>query len=63
MNKQLKTFLWGMGGFIAVAVGTYTMNLADIRDLDFYKIATIVVTVASGYIVNGITKYLNRKTK
>jgi len=60
MSKQLKTFFWGLSGFLAVAVCSYTANLADIRDLDFWKIATILITVGSGYIVNGITKALNK---
>jgi hypothetical protein len=58
--KRIKTFAWGMGGFLVVAVGTYTMNLSDVRDIDFWKILTIILTVASGYAVNQFTKYLNK---
>jgi hypothetical protein len=58
--KRIKTFAWGMGGFLVVAVGTYTMNLADIRDIDFWKILTIILTVASGYAVNQFTKIMNK---
>lgn len=61
MSKEVKTFLWGMGGFLAVAVCSYTANLADIRDIDFWKITTILLTVASGYVVNQITKRINTK--
>ncbi len=57
--KRVKTFLWGMGGFTAVAVCAYLVNISDIREIDFYKLATIVVTVAAGYVVNQVTKYLN----
>jgi len=60
LQKRVKSFLWGMGGFLVVAVGTYTMNLADIRDIDFWKILTIILTVASGYAVNQFTKIINK---
>lgn len=63
MDKTLKerviTFLWGMGGFVGVAVSVYLMNIADVREIDFWKLGTIVVTVAAGYVVNQATKYLN----
>jgi len=58
--KRIKTFAWGMGGFLVVAVGTYTMNVADIREIDLWKVATIIVTVASGYAVNQVTKHYNQ---
>lgn len=64
MNKQIekrvKGFLWGIGGFTAVAVFTYLANIGDIREIDGYKLATIILTVTSGYIVNQITKELNK---
>ena len=63
MEKRIKTFLWGMLGFTAVAICTYLMNINDVREIDLYKLATIVVVVASGYIVNGLTKYLNRNER
>lgn len=56
LKKRIKTFLWGMGGFSLVAVCAYVANLSDIRDIDFWKLGTIVITVAAGYVVNGITK-------
>jgi hypothetical protein len=60
LNTRVKTFLWGMGGFVAVAACVYLANLSDIREIDFWKLATIVITVAAGYVVNGITKTLNQ---
>jgi hypothetical protein len=59
--KRVKTFLWGMGGFVAVAACAYLANIADIREIDFWKLGTIVVTVAAGYVVNQITKFYNTK--
>jgi hypothetical protein len=65
MEKTLKerviTFLWGMGGFTGVAVAVYLMNINDIREIDIWKLVTIVVTVAAGYVVNQGTKYWNTK--
>jgi ABC-type uncharacterized transport system permease subunit len=65
MEKTLKerviTFTWGMGGFIGVAVAVYLMNIADVREIDFWKLGTIVITVAAGYVVNQGTKYWNIK--
>ena len=64
MNEELKkrviSFAWGMGGFVLVAVCAYLANVGDIREIDFWKLGTIVVTVAAGYVVNGITKFLNK---
>lgn len=63
MQKTLKeraiSFVWGIGGFTAVAVAVYLMNISDVRDIDPWKLATIVVTVAAGYVVNQGTKYVN----
>jgi hypothetical protein len=65
MEKTLKeraiTFAWGMGGFVGVAVCVYLMNIADVREINVFKLLTIVVTVAAGYVVNQGTKYLNNK--
>lgn len=65
MEKTLKerviTFLWGMGGFVGVAIAVYVMNISDVREIDLWKLATIVITVAAGYVVNQGTKYLNTK--
>jgi hypothetical protein len=58
-KKRIKGFIWGMSGFTLVAVCTYLMNIADIREIDFWKLGTILVTVSAGYVVNGITKHLN----
>lgn len=60
LQKRIKGFIWGMGGFVAVAICAYLANISDIREIDFYKLATIVVVVASGYVVNQITKTLNQ---
>jgi NhaP-type Na+/H+ or K+/H+ antiporter len=65
MEKTLKerviTFLWGMGGFVGVAIAVYVMNISDVREIELWKLATIVITVAAGYVVNQGTKYLNTK--
>lgn len=60
LKKRILGFIWGMGGFIAVGVCAYLANIADIREIDFWKLGTIVVTVGAGYVVNGITKSLNK---
>lgn len=57
--ERVKTWLWGIGGFCAVAVAVYLMNIADVREIDFWKLATIVVTVGAGYVVNQGSKYVN----
>jgi hypothetical protein len=59
LKKRIKSFMWGMSGFVGVASCTYLANISDIREIDFYKLGTIVVTVAAGYVVNQITKMLN----
>ena len=59
MDKRLKAFLWGMGGWTAVAAAAYLANIGDIREIDVYKLGTIVVVTASGYVVNQVTKILN----
>lgn len=59
MSNRLKSFLWRAGGFTAIAICAYTANIADIREVDFYKLATIFLTTISAYIVNEVTKYLN----
>lgn len=58
--NELKAFAWGLGGFTLVAVCAYLVNINDIREIDVYKLATIFVVSASGYIVNRITKRLNK---
>ena len=60
LEKRIKGFFWGMGGFVAVGVCAYLANIGDIREIDFWKLGTIIVTVAAGYVVNGITKTLNK---
>jgi hypothetical protein len=63
MNEELKkrigTFLWGIGGFSAVAVCAYLVNISDIREIDLYKVVTIFVVAVAGYVVNQVTKYIN----
>lgn len=63
MNEELKkrvmTFIWGIGGFTAVATAAYLVNINDVREIDLYKLVTIFVVAASGYVVNQVTKKLN----
>lgn len=61
LKKRIKTFAWGLGGFTAVAVFAYLANISDIREIDWYKLSTIFLVAASGYIVNQVTKYINVK--
>lgn len=65
MNEQLKkrmeSFLWGMGGFTVVAIAAYLVNINDVREIDPYRLATIFVVTAAGYVVNQVTKSLNKK--
>lgn len=35
------------------------MNIADIRSIDVWKLATIFTTVTMTYLVNEATKFLN----
>lgn len=60
LKKRIASFIWGMGGFVAVGVCAYLANIGDIREIDFWKLGTIIVTVAAGYVVNGVTKTLNK---
>lgn len=60
LKKRLKSFAWGFGGFTAVAVCAYLANLGDIRELDPYKLLTIFVVSGAGYVVNQLTKSLNK---
>ena len=62
LSKRVKSFLWRIGGFTAVAVCAYTANIGDIREIDFWKLATIFLTTVSAYVVNEVTKYLNSGT-
>ena len=57
LNERVITFLWGMLGFVGVAVAVYLINISDVREIDPWKLVTIVVTVAAGYVVNQGTKY------
>jgi len=63
MNEELKErlikFLWGFSGFVGVAVAAYLVNIADVREIDLYKLATILVVSAAGYVVNQVSKKLN----
>lgn len=61
LTERIKIFLWGMFGFASVSVCAYLVNISDIREIDPYKIATIIVVVSAGYVVNQYTKYLNTK--
>lgn len=60
LKKRVFTFLWGIGGFTAVATCAYLVNISDVRDIDPYKLATIFIVSAAGYVVNAITKTLNK---
>jgi len=57
--KRIKSFAWGMSGWTGVAAAAYLANIADVREIDIYKLATIVVVAACGYFVNQVTKILN----
>jgi len=61
LKKRIKAYFWGMGGFTVVAVAVYVMNVSDVREIEPWKLLTIVVTVACGYIVNQGTRYLNKQ--
>lgn len=61
LKERIKTFAWGMSGLVVPAVAAFLMNIADIREIDFWKIATLVVVVASGYVFNQWTYFLNNK--
>ncbi len=61
LKERVIIFLWGMGGSAGVMVAVYLANVNDVREIDVWKLATIVVTVASGYVVNQYTKSLREK--
>lgn len=59
MKERIIKFAWGFGGFVIVAVAAYLVNIADIREIDLYRVGTIAVISAAGYVVNQGTKYIN----
>lgn len=59
LMKRVKSFVWRAGGFVAVAAGAYLANIGDIREIDPYKLGTIVTVTLAAYVVNEVTKLLN----
>ena len=57
--KRIKSFVWRYGAFVAVAIAGYFMNIGDVREVDFYTLATIFSVTTGTYIVNELTKYFN----
>lgn len=59
VQKRVKSFVWRAGAFVSLAVFGYLANIADIREIDGYKLATIFTVTISAYVVGEVTKYLN----
>lgn len=61
IKNRIKSFIWRAGLFSGVAIASYLMNIADIREIEAYKLATILVVTLATYVANEGTKYLNRQ--
>ena len=59
VSKRVKSFVWRAGLFALMAISAYTMNLGDIREIDFWKLGTILLVTLSTFVGNEITKYFN----
>lgn len=57
--KRVKSFFWRAGAYVALAICAYTVNISDIRDIEWNKLATIFVVTISAYVISEGTKYLN----
>lgn len=62
MKNRIMSFVWRYGAFVAVAVASYLVNIADIREIDFWKLGTIFTITTATYILNEVTKVMNTKT-
>jgi hypothetical protein len=60
MDKRIKSFLWRAGAFVAVAIAGYLMNIGDVREVDPWTLATIFTVTLATYVVNEVTKHLNK---
>lgn len=58
VKKYAMSYLWRAGVFVIVAVSVYLMNIADVREIDLYKLATIFVVTLATYVVNEGTKII-----
>lgn len=58
IKKYAMSYLWRAGIFVIVAVSVYLMNIADVREIDLYKLATIFVVTLATYVVNEGTKII-----
>ena len=61
VKKYAMSYLWRAGVFVIVAVSVYLMNIADVREIDPYKLATIFVVTLATYVVNEGTKIIRDK--
>lgn len=59
MKNRIMSFAWRYGAFVGIACASYLMNIADIREIDFWKLGTIFTITTATYIFNEFTKYFN----
>ncbi len=60
LNNRIKSLLWRAGGFSAVAVGAYFLQVGDLWALDIKTLVNIGTVAFVGLVVNEVTKYLNK---
>lgn len=59
--KYVRSYAWRAGVYVLVAAGVYLMNIADVREIDLYKLATIFTVTLATYVVNEGTKVIRDK--
>lgn len=60
LKKRIKSLLWRAGGFSAVAIGAYFLQVGDLWALDVKTLINIGAVAFVGLVVNEVTKYLNK---
>ncbi len=59
LNNRIKSLIWRAGGFTAVAMGAYFLQVGDIWALDIKTLVNVGAIAFVGLVVNEVTKYLN----
>lgn len=57
LQKRFESFAIRTGITLAGAIALYLSNIADVREINAWQLATLAVTVVSANIVSEVTKY------